>query len=248
MTVDVTLLSFGAAVLLLAGFVKGVIGLGLPTISIGLLGLVMAPLEAAALLIIPNIVTNIWQLVTGEPFGALLRRLAPMLAGIAGGTALGALIVPDGSGAAAIVALGLLLVIYAAVGLSAVKMSVPSRSEPWAGPIVGVLTGVVTVGTGVFVIPAVPYLQALGLSRNTLVQALALSFLTSTIVLAPAIASKGGLTLPVAGTSLLALLPALGGMFLGQALRNRISQAAFRRAFFGGMLLLGAYLMLKNVV
>ena len=118
----------------------------------------------------------------------------------------------------------------------------------WAGPLVGLITGFVTVGAGVFVIPAVPYLQALGLRRDTLVQALGLSFLTSTIALAPAIASFGGLTVPVAEASLLALAPALGGMVLGQALRNRIGQTAFRRAFFGGMLLLGAYLALKGQV
>jgi uncharacterized membrane protein YfcA len=42
---------------LLAGFVKGVIGLGLPTVSMGLLSLVMAPAKAASLLIVPSFVT-----------------------------------------------------------------------------------------------------------------------------------------------------------------------------------------------
>ena len=46
---------------LLAGFVKGVIGLGLPTVAVGLLGLVMPPAEAAALLVVPSMVTNLWQ-------------------------------------------------------------------------------------------------------------------------------------------------------------------------------------------
>ena len=79
MPIDITVWIICAAVLTLAGFVKGVIGLGLPTISIGLLGIVMRPLEAAALLVIPNLVTNIWQLAIGEPVGALLKRLWPLL-------------------------------------------------------------------------------------------------------------------------------------------------------------------------
>ena len=37
---------------LLAGFVKGVIGMGLPTVSIGLLGLLMTPIQAAAILVV----------------------------------------------------------------------------------------------------------------------------------------------------------------------------------------------------
>ena len=55
---------------LLAGFVKGVIGLGLPTVSMGLLSLVMAPAKAASLLIVPSFVTNVWQLAAGPSFSA----------------------------------------------------------------------------------------------------------------------------------------------------------------------------------
>ena len=64
---------------LLAGTVKGVVGLGLPTISVGLLGLVMPPMQAAALLIVPSMVTNIWQLADGRSPFAMLVRLWPML-------------------------------------------------------------------------------------------------------------------------------------------------------------------------
>ena len=67
---------------LIAGFVKGVIGLGLPTVAIGLLGLVMPPAEAAALLVVPSLVTNVWQLAAGPSLMTLLRRLWPMLLGI----------------------------------------------------------------------------------------------------------------------------------------------------------------------
>ena len=64
---------------LLAGTVKGVIGLGLPTVAMGMLGLAMLPAQAAVLLIIPSTVTNLWQLSFGGHLGALLKRLWPML-------------------------------------------------------------------------------------------------------------------------------------------------------------------------
>ena len=63
---------------LLAGMVKGVVGLGLPTIAVGLLGLVMTPMQAAALLIMPSMVTNIWQLCDGRSPLPMLRRLWPL--------------------------------------------------------------------------------------------------------------------------------------------------------------------------
>lgn len=76
---------------LLAGTIKGVIGLGLPTIAMGLLGLAMAPTQAAALLIIPATLTNFWQLAFGGHLQALLRRLWPLLLTIFIGTGLGTL-------------------------------------------------------------------------------------------------------------------------------------------------------------
>ena len=76
-------------VFLLAGAVKGVIGLGLPTIAVGLLSLAMPPAEAAAILIVPSIVTNLWQLFAGPSFAALALRLWPMMLGVCVGTWLG---------------------------------------------------------------------------------------------------------------------------------------------------------------
>jgi uncharacterized membrane protein YfcA len=81
-----TLLLLIAGVFFVAGFVKGVIGLGLPTVAMGLLGLAMPPVEAAALLIVPSLVTNLWQLLAGPRIGALLVRLWPMLIGVGAGT------------------------------------------------------------------------------------------------------------------------------------------------------------------
>ncbi|CAG9169297.1 hypothetical protein LMG23992_01443 [Cupriavidus laharis] len=99
-----------------------------------------------------------------------------------------------------------------------------------------------------FVIPAVPYLQGLGLDKESMVQALGLSFTVSTIALAISLAMGGSLLhLPVLGASVLALLPALGGMFIGQWLRHRISAGRFRRLFFCGLLVLGAELALRGL-
>ena len=55
------------------------------------------------------------------------------------------------------------------------------------------MTGIITAATGVFVIPAVPYLQAIGLEKDQLVQALGLSFTVSTLALAANIARAGAL-------------------------------------------------------
>ncbi len=150
----------------IAGFVKGVIGLGLPTVSMGLLSLVMPPAKAASLLIVPSFVTNVWQLAAGRSFRPLAHRLWPMLAGVVIGTLAGTGLLTGSHAGQAAVALGLLLMLYAALGLTSVRFFVAPAAEWWLGPAVGALTGLITAATGVFALPAVPYIGALGLART----------------------------------------------------------------------------------
>ena len=255
-------LLFAALTFLLAGLVKGTIGLGLPTVAIGLLGLVMSPAQAAALLIVPSLITNVWQLVDGRGGSSvggivpLLWRLWPMMAGICAGTWAGAgLLTGAGGGGGATATLGGALMLYAAVGLMSVRFAVPVRAEPFLSPLIGAATGLVTAATGVFVIPAVPYLQALGLEKDDLVQALGLSFMVSTVALAADLANDGAFLIrdgafqaSLAGVSLVAVGASLGGMFLGQRLRTRVDAATFRFWFFVGLLALGGHFALRAVL
>jgi uncharacterized membrane protein YfcA len=114
-------------------------------------------------------------------------------------------------------------------------------------PIIGVTTGLISAATGVFVIPAVPYLQAIGLEKEELVQALGLSFTVSTVALGFNVAVEGGLGL-VAKETLVALALAAVGMWLGQRMRRRMSPVAFRRCFFAGLMALGVYLIARPVL
>ena len=141
-----------AGIFLLAGFVKGAIGLGLPTVSIGLLGLLMAPAQAAAILVVPSLVTNVWQALAGGSFWELVRRLWPVFAGICAGTFIGAVLLPHDDSGRATIWLGLALSLYAGLGLVNVNFKVPRRSETWLGLIMmfhtsGLNTGKVRLDT-----------------------------------------------------------------------------------------------------
>ena len=81
-----------------------------------------------------------------------------------------------------------------------------------------------TAATGVFVVPVVPYLQALRLSKDDLIQALGLSFTASTIVLGLQLRVTGALETVDLGVSALALVPALAGMAGGQYARRVMSE------------------------
>lgn len=239
------LVAAAAATFFGAGIVKGVTGMGLPTVAMGVLGALVSPLAAASLLIVPSFVTNVWQLLAGPRFGAVLRRLWPMMLGIVAGTMVGAPLLAGGDTSATTALLGAALVAYAGYTLLAQQLHVPRRLEAWLAPMVGVTTGLVTGGTGVFVIPAVPYLQALGLTKDDLVQALGLSFTMSTVALAAGLAWRGVFQVDDVALSALAVVPALAGMWAGQAIRRRIDPATFRRGFLMCLLLLGAEMLAR---
>lgn len=244
---DATLI-YIAAVFILAGFIKGVIGLGLPTISMGLLAVVMPPVEAAAILLLPSALTNIWQMMMGPSLGKVVRRLWPVMIAVCIGTWAGLGLMTGAGAQYGTVLLGVALAAYAITGLAALRLSVPPSCEGWLGPLVGAVTGVITAATGVFVIPAVPYLQAIGLEKEDLVQALGLSFTVSTLALTVNVAAAGALDVAVATPTLLALALACVGMWFGQTIRLRLSANVFRRCFFGGLLVLGVYLALRALL
>jgi uncharacterized membrane protein YfcA len=237
-----------AGAFLLAGFVKGVIGLGLPTVSIGLLGLLMTPAQAAAILVVPSLVTNVWQAAVGGTLLALARRLWPLLAGTCIGTVIGVALLPGDDNGRATVWLGLALAIYVVLGLVKVQFSVPRHAETWLGLLMGTATGAITVATGIFVMPGTPYLQSMQFDRDRLVQALGLSFTVSTITLAAALAYTGHVQKSLAWPSIVALAAALVGMGLGQLTRGRIKAETFRLCFFVGLMLLGIHLALRGLL
>ncbi|TIQ17674.1 MAG: sulfite exporter TauE/SafE family protein [Mesorhizobium sp.] len=242
---SLTLTGTIAITFLLAGIVKGVTGMGLPTLAMGLLGTIMPPVAAASLLIVPSFATNVWQLFAGPSFASILRRLWLMMIGILIGTAAGSWLLASDNVKWTTAGLGAALIAYGAYTLLARQLTVPVPAEGWSSPAVGFITGIVTGGTGVFVVPAVPYIQALGLGKDDLIQALGLSFTVSTIALAVGLASHGAFQLEHIAMSSLAVAPALLGMWLGQVLRQRINPKTFRRWFLIFLILLGFELLVR---
>jgi uncharacterized membrane protein YfcA len=236
------LLIFIAFAFLLAGFVKGTLGLGLPTVAMGLLATTMAPGQAIAIVIVPAIVTNIWQTFVGPYLRDIIKRLWPLMLGTVAGIWINAGLLTGPYAAYGTVVLGVLLVIYAIVGLSRFSFKVARRDEKWIGGIVGVITGLISAATGVQVIPSMPFMQAIGMEKDELVQALGVFFTTATVALAFNLTSSGLLTAATALPGAVAMVASFVGMFVGQSVRSRMQPEVFRRWFLIAMILLGFYL------
>ena len=243
--VDPGTLSVVAVAFCVAGFVKGMVGLGLPTVSLGLLSLFVDLPIAMALLVIPSLATNIWQAIAGGELTSLFRRLWPFLL-------LAFTMVHVGAGLFAMIetailqrGLGALLLLYSLLALIEKTPQLSPVQERVFSPICGAINGMLTGLTGTLFVPGVMFLQAIGLSKDALVQAMGMLFAASTASLGLALYWHGLMPFDVGILSCAALLPALFGMRIGQTLRGHLSQDLFRRLFLIAIGGLGGHILLS---
>ena len=232
----------------IAGVVKGVIGFGLLSVVLALLAAAVGLNETMVLLLVPCFVTNLWQALSGSNLVYVIKRFWTLLVGIALISWVGARWHATTDSRWLISLLGGLLCAYALLGLVTRRIPSPGRHETVLSPIMGAISGILNGLTGSFVVPGVLYLQALGLARDTLIQALGVLFITSTIALGVSLRGNDLLSAEYALLSVMGVVPALLGMDVGLGLRKNLNAEQFRRAFFAALIAFGVYLLLNPVL
>jgi uncharacterized membrane protein YfcA len=235
------------AVFLFAGFVKGIVGLGLPTLSLGILATVIGLPNAMAILIIPSFSTNVWQGFSGPGTLKITRRLAPMFICAIIMVWVGVAILVRVDTKWLTMLLGTLIAIYGLAGLTSPRMPKVGHRERWLGPLVGGINGTITGLTGAAIVPGVFYLQSLDFDRNAFVKAIGILFSISGLALFSALWFRGRLSIDLGIISVLACIPSFIGMAIGEQVRKRLSEKVFKRVFFVFLILLGIYVFVRSV-
>lgn len=238
-SVEIIVLIF--ATFFIAGLIKGMVGLGLPIVVLVFLAVPIGVNSAIALMLVPAIVTNLWQAISGPSLKRLLVRLWSFLVSSVLGIWVAAKLASHVPPEAILNFLGILLALYSVFSLSRPQIRPPGKYEHFLSPAVGGLSGVIYGTTGTFIIPGIVYLQALGLKKNDLVQALGITFVTISATLMGSFLQRGIMDSNLALFSCAALLPTAVGIFAGQKLRHRVSESLFRTVFFWVLLFVGLY-------
>ena len=246
MNVDVVVLV--VLVFFVAGTIKGLIGFGLPTVSIAILAAFLGLIEAMTLMLLPSLITNLFQGLVGKYLIRLIRRYWSMFIFGAVFTWLSSSLLSTGHAATFAVILGVVLTLYGISSLYSLQLPSPGSRERWISPLVGIVSGGITGITGVFLVPAVGYLQALRMERDELIQAIGLWVTVATLSLAFSLKDHDLFSNELGLLSLTAVLPALLGMWVGRILRPRLSESAFRHLFFAALMLLGVYISVSTIV
>jgi hypothetical protein len=230
-----------AGAFIVAGIAKGALGMGMPPVALGLMTFALPLQDAIAFMVTPTMVTNIWQAVYGGGFMRLSRRFGSMTVAAVVGILAVAAFGHVGSEKAT-VWVGVVLVVYAVLALTAWRPQVPRRAEVWANPLIGILSGVMAGVTGVAAVPFLPYMQSLEIDRHDLVQALGIMFLFMIGAITVGLVWQGGFQITSVVGGILAVAPTMLGVWFGQILRRRLSPEMFRRVLLFSLLAIGLHM------
>ena len=241
-------LAAGFAILLLAGTIKGLVGLGLPTVSIALMSLVISLPEAMAVLVLPTIFTNVWQGAVGGNFRTILRRQWPLILPLMAALYVTMWLVGQKGPRWALLVLGVVLMLYGAMGLMRIRLRVSKALEKPLAPAIGVVSGFIAAMVGVPVVPLMPYLQALDIRPAEIVQTLGIVLCATSFTLAASLINFGLFDGPRALVSAGAVVPSIAGMWLGQRIRAGLSIEQFRVAVFTVLGAMGLYTVVSHLL
>lgn len=241
------LAGLAAAAYLAAGAVKGLTGLGLPTAAIGLTSLFLGPRSAIALVILPMVLTNLWQLHRAGDIRGALWRYRLFGAVLAAMVFAAAMLSAEASERLLLAILGGVITGFCLINLTLALPPLPARYDRIAQALAGAAAGVFGGLTGVWAAPIALYLTARQTPPEEFVRASGLLIFIGSLPLAVSYGLNGFLTGELALASLGLLAPTFLGFALGEALRRRLSPALFRRVFLYVFLILGLNLLRRAV-
>ncbi len=237
----------GAALAMaLGGFAKGVVGFALPLIALSLAGSFLPYQTAVALLIVPMLVSNLFQALRNGIGPALGQPPAVLVAEPGAGDrdrAVGA----AGRGAAGPGALrhpragGLRSSARASCsgGGRGCRRGTGWPSRPGVAALAGFFGGL----SGIWGPPLIMYLLAVGLPKTEMVRVQSLSFLLGAMVLFVAHLHSGVLNAVTLPASAWLVLPTMAAMFLGYRVHDRLDQARFLKVTLVVLVLTGLNLL-----
>lgn len=237
---EIILIIFG---LLLAGFVKGASGVGYSTTAIPVLTLGLGIENAIPLVLLPSISSNVFVMLDAGNFGKTLRRFTPLYLAMFPGLAIGLLCLHYLDKPMAAAVLGLVIVIYGLYALPRANLALPEGYERPLRVPVGFCNGILNGLTGSQIMPVVPYMLALRMNPNEVIQGTNIAFTLSSLVMIAGLAGLGYLDWGKLLISALGIVLAFTGVRIGTYVRRGIPEETFRKLVLCLLVFLGLCLI-----
>lgn len=245
---DIEFLLAVAGILFLGGWIKGVIGLGLPLVSVPLLTYLLPVPVAIFVLAVPVLVSNCYQATRGGLLVEALQRFWPLLTAMMLGVALGAQLLITLDERSLYLILGTMVTLLGFIYLFGGNLMISARFERGTGVAVGFGSGLLGGVSSFLGPPIVLYLVALHLGKELFIVALALVFFLGGVPLYGTLAASDIVGWDEILLSALGVLPVMLGVFAGQRLRRVMPQELFRRVVLAVMVIMGLLLIRRGLV
>lgn len=245
---DPLILLFAAAVFLVSGTVKGVLGIGLPLIGVPMLSFVVPVPTAIALLSVPLLFSNLWQVFQGDGLLDAIKRFWPLFVTLICGIFFGSRLLVDLDPKVINPALGGMLIFISLTNLLAWRPTITPRAEKFISPAIGLAGGLTGGLTSFFGPPIVLYMVSLRLEREYFISAIGLAYLCGVIPLNLSLAFYEILTVDEALLSAAAMIPVFAGLLLGKRIRQYLPQEVFRKALLIVLMIIGLVLIRRAFV
>ena len=241
------ILTYIFIVYLFCGVIKGTIGFGMPTVSISLLVFFIDIKIIIALILIPTIVVNIYQLSRGGNLIKILKETKFFLLFSTMFIFPGTYLLNIINSKYIILFIAFVLFINSLLFLSNKTYILPKYKSPFTQSIIGAINGVIIGMTSIYTMPLIFLLQSFKYNKNTTVQFLGIAFFLYPIVQMLSFANFNLISLEIIKTSLILLIPIFFGLYIGQKIRRRISETLFQK-FFYCMLLAMSFVIIISLI
>ena len=215
-------------VFLLAGVIKGIAGIGLPTASLSLLVQFVDPRVAVSLLLVPLLVSNVWQVYRGGDIRESVSTLWPFALTCLVFTWIAANRVVGMDTRWLVVLLGASILAFVLSSFLKQLPRIPEQYDRWVQVGAGGLAGVLGGLTAIWGPPMIMYLLARRPSNDDFVRYTGFLFVVGSIPLTIAYWRSGLFGFELAVVSLLMVLPTLVGFAVGERIRPRLNGRHFR--------------------
>ncbi|MFK7994473.1 MAG: sulfite exporter TauE/SafE family protein [Granulosicoccus sp.] len=237
------LLTVAVVVYFVAGVIKGTLGIGFPTAAVSLLAQVTDARTAITLVIMPMLITNLWQVLRAQKFLSVIKQMwlliSMMLILIILFSQLSSQVPVDKLAAV----LGCIVALYALHSLFARPLVLNPAFDKSAQVVAGISAGIMGGLVSVWAPPILIYLHTLRMPKEGFISTVGVLLLLGTCVLLMSYVGSGVLTYGLFLCSSLLIFPSLLGFTIGEIVRKRISSHRFERLLLWFFFLMGLNLI-----
>ncbi len=245
-TTEVLLLAL--LVFLLAGIVKGVLGIGLPTISISMLAQFVDPRVAIAFLLLPALITNVWQIYRGGQIKRSALKLWPFVSVMAVVLFISSLFAARANTKILVLGIGIMVVLWTVTSLMKSPPRIPAHFDRPAQFVLGTVAGVMGGLTAIWSPPMVVYLLSIKCDKEDFVRFTGFMIICGTVPLTIGYLLNGLMDKKLAIASLMMIVPTLLGFSIGEYLRRYLGGRQFQIAVLVLFFLMGLNLIRRSFI